>query len=681
VSLNLNNCDKACLGCVRGYAKKHTLKKGQEFTIRCKGIPQDFIPQSVLQSIDESERATSLALFDPVIWARDNLDWHCLDPDGSIWMRKNPVEYDEWREENPDADILGNSRYHRPYQAEMLRCTSKRKVFRIGRQAGKTESLVVSMLFNLFNKPGVPEDEGFKIIVITPYQSQIDLIFTRLMQLIGSSPILQNSVKSSVKSPTYTIKLHNGSVVRGFTAGTKSGGNAEAVRGQTGHMLVFDEADYLSRGDIDAAMSIITNYPNATVWMSSTPSGKREHFYEKCDSKTWKEFHFPSTVNPLFNEQLELSFREELSEIAYVHEVEADFGEQEQGVFQNAYVQAAKADYKYGDLQHYNTWTYTVGVDWNDTANGTTINVLGFNPTNNQFYIVDRHVVSRDGWTQLSACNKIAEVNRLWLPKAIYVDAGYGATQLEVLHKFGWDSLQDKTKGPNHPDAQLRSIVKAYNFGSKVETHDLFTKQPVQKQAKPFLVEQTIRRFEAGDLKFPETDENLEAQLLGYIIDRISPTGVPVYKAGNEKAGDHALDALMLSIIAFVLEATPLGKPKYSSYFSFSGQFGEKRETPAGEGSLVVKGSNKERHKEQREKQKPEGNRGEIIEQQSLFPQQGLPANHTHGTSKPRLWAHPGFNRDAPAPSTRTLQEAGRDARQRLGISPRRAGRPTRKNI
>jgi replicative DNA helicase len=514
VALNLNNCDQACLGCVKRYAKKHSLKKGEQFRVPCNGIPSDYIPLPVLESIDEAERATAQGLFDPVEWARTNIDWHCLDPDGSIWMRKNPDEYAEWREKNPDTPILGYSRYHRPYQAEMLRCTSKRKVFRIGRQAGKTESLVVSMLFNLFNKPGIPEDEGFKIIVITPYQAQIDLIFTRLMQLIGGSPVLQNSVKRHVKSPIYTIELYNGSIVRGFTAGTKSAGNAEAVRGQTGHMLVFDEADYLSAGDIDAAMSIITNYPNATVWMSSTPSGKRERFFDTCHSKRFREFHYPSSVNPLWNEELEMDFREALTELGYVHEVEADFGEQEQGVFQNAYVQAAKAPYKYGDFERYNTWTYTIGVDWNDTKNGTTINVLGFNPTNNNFYIVDRHVVSRDGWTQLSACNKIAEVNRLWLPQAIYVDAGYGATQLEVLRKFGWDSLQDKTKGPNHPDARLREIVKPYNFGSKVDTFDLFTKQPVQKHAKPFLVEQAVRRFEAGDIKFPESDDKLEAQLL-----------------------------------------------------------------------------------------------------------------------------------------------------------------------
>src|SRR5690606_21833652 len=137
--------------------------------------------------------------------------------------------------------------------------------------------------------------------------------------------------------PNYTLELHNGSIIRGFTAGTKSGGNADNVRGQDANMLVFDEADYLGRKDIDSAMSIVTNHPNATVWMSSTPTGKRERFYETCLSSRWKEYHFASNENPLWTKDLEADFREALTEVGYKHEILAEFGEQEQGVFQNIY--------------------------------------------------------------------------------------------------------------------------------------------------------------------------------------------------------------------------------------------------------------------------------------------------------------------------------------------------------
>jgi hypothetical protein len=682
---DLNSCSQECFKCIKGYKKKHTLIQGQSFKINCNGIPAEYIPLEILQDIPEPEREIALAMVDPVAWAAQTLDWHCLDPDGEIWKRKNPEEYLAWKEKNPDTDIFEKSRYHRPYQATMLRCSAKRKVFRIGRQAGKTETLVIAMLYALFTKPGIPASEGFKIILITPYQAQIDLIFNRMMQLVRSNPVTQNSIRRNVKAPIYTVELHNESIIRGFTAGTKSGGNAEAVRGQHGNMLVFDEADYLSSGDVDAALSIITNYPNATVWMSSTPSGKRERFFQTCNSKIFKEYHYTSEVNPMWNEELRALFKEQLTEIGYDHEILANFGEQEQGVFQNNYIQAAKSRYNYGDLSYKNTWTYTIGVDWNDIGNGTTISVLGFNPAENIFYVVDRAVVSREGWTQLSACQKIAEFNRVWRPIVIYIDAGFGGTQYEVLRKYGFDSLSDPAKGPTHPDSRLRDIVKKYDFGSKVDVHDLFTKRLTSKPAKPFLVESTARRFESNDIKFPESDEKLEAQLQGYVIDRITPTGNPVYKAGDKSAGDHALDALMLSVLGFTLEVTPLGKPKYDTGIAFSGKFGEGTDPLIHQGDTVIhQGNRSEQNKIERDRQRPSSGRDSVVNKNaSLFGGQNkLPASNTNaGQQDAGLWAWPGFGSDSPKPKVRSLSEAGEHARKRTGFRPRSSSRPTRKKF
>ena len=55
---------------------------------------------------------------------------------------------------------------------------------------------------------------------------------------------------------------------------------------------------------------------------------------------------------------------EELTEIGYKHEVEADFGEQEEGVFQNVYIQKAKEDYKYGSFPFDQNFT-EVGGNYN----------------------------------------------------------------------------------------------------------------------------------------------------------------------------------------------------------------------------------------------------------------------------------------------------------------------------
>lgn len=1052
MAINLNDCNQLCFGCIKKYKKKHDIKTGESFEVDCKGIPAEYVPSEILSTFSESDKDSATALFDPVTWAAKTLDWHCIDPDGSVWKRKNPEEYYEWIEKHPGEPILNKSRYHRPYQAELLRCTSPQIVSRIGRQAGKTESLIIKILYNLFTKPGRGQDEGFKIILITPFQAQIDLIFERLNTLIKSSTLTQNSIKRSVKAPVYTLELHNSSLVRGFsciagtrivtkngivpieqittkdlvlskntnnileflpvsyvfapnykdvfkvilndghtvtvsndhpfwtkngwkklkelkagdqvasvndyhfdnsinevddlsylfglilgdgnitnctladggprftsknpliqksfedvlarlnidyrfqfhskteskeytvrkrtfvkntrpqdrpltslsnliykyrlngcssfnkfiplellngnasvrlgllkglletdgfllssgeigfcsvskelayqvgellntfgirstirlkkqkgkkipinteqrivscnydlyelnirskiyvkkllnlidlsnkkntfakcfnsvadinqtiesdisfskirsieflgkdttydisvgdgtnnfiangillhnTAGTKSGGNADSVRGQTGHMLIFDEADYLAAGDIDSSLAIITNNPGSTVWMSSTPTGRRERFYQTCLSRQWKEFHYPSHANPMFGEQMDKIFKEQLTAIGYRHEILAEFGEQEEGVFQNSYVQAARYPFEYRQYQYNRSWLYTVGVDWNDTKNGTTIAVLGLDPSRNKFVLVDKYIVSREGWTQLTACQKIAEVNRLWKPMSIYVDAGFGSTQYEVLRKFGFDALGDPTKGPMHPDAKIPYVLKQYDFGSRIDTRDIFTGLPMKKEAKPFLVESAMRRFEAQDIEIPESDEDLEKQLLSYVIDRITPTGRPVYKASDESIGDHFLDAVMLSIVAFVLESTPIGKPRMDSSIAFTGYFGEGKSNILEDGGLVIRPDVKQKTTEEKNRHRPDSRSIGEEKTSLLKSQKELPANHVSRDTKPGIWNWNGFLRDEPKPKTRTLSEAEADARKRQGLSPLRGSKPRRKNI
>lgn len=634
MKLNILQSDVACKSCVKSYAKKHNFQKGDTFDISCRGIPQEYVSSATAALLD-SEINPELVM-DPVKWASEVLDWHCLDPDGSVWARKNPDEYLRQMADSPNRQ----SKYHRPYQAEMLRCSSKYKIFRIGRQAGKTETLVVSMLFNMFT------NAGFKIVLITPYQSQVEVIFKRLEDLINSNPTLQNSIKRNVKAPNYTLILHNGSQIKGFTAGTKSGNGAASVRGQDANMLVFDEADYLDRSDMDAAMAIVTNYPEATVWMSSTPTGRREKFYETCLDREWKEFHFPSHVNPNWSESLDRLFRKNLTAIGYKHEILADFGEQEEGVFQAPYVEAAIADYKMSSCKPTLNWLYSIGVDWNSPKIGTTIYVTGFNISTNKFMVVESAIVQRAGWTQTAAIQKIIELNRKWRPFAIYVDQGYGSTQIEILRKFGFDARVDPSRGPKHLDSQIVKVLRAYDFGSSIEIKDPFTKEPKKKPAKGFLVENAVRRFENNEILISSEDQQLKRELLGYIVKNVTVTGQVVYTTLDDAIGDHNLDALMLSLVAFTLEKSDLGNPTYSNKIMF---------TPIEHNSLPE-----------------EGKTDKKTLQSSLAPEDRSTLKGKDPKMPTKLWAHPGFLRDEPVPKMQGSKNNG--------IFLRRSGVPNRRS-
>ena len=255
----------------------------------------------------------------------------------------------------------------------------------------------------------------------------------------------------------------------------------------------------------------------------------------------------------------------------------------------------------------------------------------------------------------MAACQKIIEMNRKWIPEYIYIDRGYGNTNFEILKKYGYEALNSRGKGPLHVDSRLANRVKQYDFGSQLEIRDLHTKQPVKKHAKPFLVENSVRKFENGVIAFPKSDDQLKAELVGYIIDRITTTGIPVYKQGNEKVGDHTLDALMLSLVAFELEMTGFGKPKYNAHIAFSGHFGERVEPVLYEGEMVIKQDEQYTRAQRANQQKPQTGRAKEVEPNNSILESNsdkLPATNT--TRQPeqgvRLWSWPGFNRDAPKP-------------------------------
>jgi replicative DNA helicase len=657
-NIDLRQCREECLGCVKSYKKKHG--KDQSFTISCKGIPISYVPEKVLATLSYEDANSAIGMLDPVQWAANILDWHCWDKDGEIWKRKSRedtlpqgcINYYDDQEASAERVRLGKSPFHRPYQAEMLRCSSKRKVFRLGRQSGKTECLVVSMLHSIFT------NGNFKVILVTPFSSQINMIFKRIREFLEDNALLMNSKKRMVAAPTYELELHNGSYIRGFTAGTSSKGNATQVRGQPAHMLVFDEADYLSDGDMAAALAVVINSPNATVWMSSTPCGKREKFYDACHNSMYKEFFYPSMVNPNWGPEQEAFFRSEYSEIEYAHEVLAEFGKLEQGVFQVAYVEAALRDYNYSDCKRTPGWQYCIGVDWNDTKIGTTIVVTGWNPYEQRFEVVDRKNVSKEGWTQLAACNEIVRLNRLWLPEAIYVDAGYGGTQQEVLKAFAGGVLTRKGGGPKQTDARILKVLHEYQFGGSIEIRDPFTKQKVKKPAKPFLVENTVRKFEQSAIVFSKEDDQLKAELLGYIVDHVTTAGMPVYKQSNEKVGDHNLDALMLSIVGFDLTLSAYGKPQHETHISFSGYFGEGSQY---DGMKIVREDPGKLRRDKVEQQRPDPRRNEeFAEQETLFPSEDdkkPAANLLKRDTKPAIWSYPGFTRDAKPPKGRVTRK------------------------
>jgi len=532
-----------CIECIKKHLEKYenfvddSGRDLKQFRVPCQGIPQDYVSDLAKASFTTSEQQEVLGILDPVTWAKANI----IMPDGLHFEPR-------W------------------YQEMVMRCSASRRVMRMGRRVGKTTVLAVMILWILFTQ------KNKKILVVCPYKIHSQEIITRIREFISMNPVLAASVERDVSSPVFEIKFKNGSFVRGFAAGTKSGGGGVGVRGQDADYILLDEADFLVEGDLTAIMAILATHSHVHLWASSTPTGRRAHFWRWCTkSPIYKEFHFPSSVLPHWAE-IEENVKADYigNPEGYVREYKAEFGEETVALFQHQYLDVAIKDYLYSEQTRNPQWTYSFGVDWN-TDHGTEIVVVGMSPSNNLFKVVEAVNIPRQGWTQLAGLEMIIKMNVVWQPSFVYVDQGAGATNIELLHKYGTDTFgQDRT----NPGARLKDIVKAYDFGSKLEIHDPTTGEKIKKHAKPFLVENAVRFFEEFRINISASDVVMREQLQNYIIKNKSVTGLPLYGLMEPKIGDHRLDALMLALVGFKLELSSFGEPRYTTRVAIGPGFG-----------------------------------------------------------------------------------------------------------
>ena len=197
-----------------------------------------------------------------------------------------------WAKQFLQADL-------RVYQILILRDPSLRKVLRAGRRLGKTFSLAVQLLhYSYTRKDG-------RSLVIAPMKTQVELIYQEILRIASKNEVVMNSITRKITSPQFMIQFTNGSTIRFFTSGMRSGGKSDVARGQEAHLIILDEMDYMHADDLDALYAMLQktaeDQPDKVLIGASTPTGRRERFWEWCNSKRFKEFWFPSYCNPFFS--------------------------------------------------------------------------------------------------------------------------------------------------------------------------------------------------------------------------------------------------------------------------------------------------------------------------------------------------------------------------------------------
>lgn len=434
----------------------------------------------------------------------------------------------------------------RVYQILILRDPSLRKVLRAGRRLGKSFSLAIQLLhYSYTHKDG-------RSLVIAPMKTQVELIYQEVLRIASKNETVMNSIARKVTSPQFMIQFSNGSTIRFFTSGMRSGGKSDVARGQEAHLIILDEMDYMHADDLDALYAMLQktaeDQPDKVMIGASTPTGRRERFWEWCNSPRFKEFWFPSYCNPFFSKEQEEEFREQYSSSGYRHEIEADWGEDSEGVYPRKFIDRAfiSPSWQYiPELTSARSF-HVIGVDWDKYGAGTNIVVLEVCSSNyedpkfrDRVKLCYREEINKSEYTLTKAVDRIIELNKLFNPKHIYVDRGFGEVQVELLRKHGVEN----------PSSKLKERVKGVSFAESIEVRDPYTKLMIKKEIKPYMVDNLRQFLEKETIVFPETDEELYMQLISYVVVRTTSSGRPVFEASGS-AMDHAHDALILALLA-----------------------------------------------------------------------------------------------------------------------------------
>lgn len=514
-------------------------------------------------NITDSMVLEGLIIKDPVLWSKVYLDWEALD-----------------------------------YQKVILREAYKslNLVTRLGRQLGKTTCACVFALWASQVQPNKSptKKDRYTILVIAPYQRQVDEIFSRLTELISQSPFLQSSIERSI---THKIEFLNGSVIKGMTAGAKTSAGAPSIRGQSPDILLMDEVDYMGSKEISTILNARNSDPSRIKTMCmSTPSGKRQEYYKWCTKASisytvtkedvenfefngyvkkirekgngWTHVYAPSVVNkklleinPVTNQTYLEDMKMQLTDGEYTREVMAEFGDEASGVYKKRFLDLAMAEgdrigLKYTTemepeelseyLSSYKVGPRILGVDWDKKGACTNMVCVQLDTMHRDvngfikpiFKILFRVEIPQSDFTYTHAINKIIELNKIYNFDWVAVDRGHGEHQVETLHSYG---MSDKASG-------LHEKTIGVSFSETVAVRDPWTLKKDKKRLKPFMVfscSQVV--FERCGIVLNPRDKKLLEQFEEYKIVSMGSTGNPIFSDGEE----HIVDATNLCLYMF----------------------------------------------------------------------------------------------------------------------------------
>lgn len=262
-----------------------------------------------------------------------------------------------------------------PHQLEVARSDARIVGICSGRQAGKSRTLVILALFEVFRAP------GRRVLVLSAGEDAAKDLLAEASMLVGAAALLSSAV---VDDTTTQLTLTNGSSIRSIPASEKQ------ARGKSIDLLILDEAAYITDDVWRAARYTVLARPESRVVMASTPRGRRDRFFSKHyhlakgaegpvveAGISVESFHWPSTVSPLVDADLVEFWRRTDEPRVFQREVLAEWVDEAGQWFSSEELDENVAPFEMirpGTAM--GQWAVG-GVDWGATQDANAVAVIG----------------------------------------------------------------------------------------------------------------------------------------------------------------------------------------------------------------------------------------------------------------------------------------------------------------
>jgi len=237
-------------------------------------------------------------------------------------LRRDPVVFAE--------AVLGFRVF--PYQAELLRCQSKRVVACWARQTGKTTAIAIKVIHFGFTNANTTT------LIVSRGLRQSMIMFGVIENFVKTHPILRKSV---VKSTRTMIQLTNGSRIVALPCGH----DGASLRGYTADLVVMDEAAFMPEDVIASVIFPMLATTNGKAIMLSTPWGRDHIFYRSFKNSNYWSQHVSAEECPRISGEFLEEQRRDIGELRYKMEYEAEFVEGENCFFSQDLLRECVEDY------------------------------------------------------------------------------------------------------------------------------------------------------------------------------------------------------------------------------------------------------------------------------------------------------------------------------------------------